>query len=133
MSADFFIDSNVAIYSLDKPSIKRDIARQLISKRPIISTQVVMETMNVLIRKFKFEKQNAIEAVMEMMDKANVKETSAATVTSAFEISLKYKISHWDALIIAAALQANCNTLYSEDMQHGLLIENKLTIISPFS
>lgn len=38
----------------------------------------------------------------------------------------------YDSLIIATALEASCTTLYSEDMQHGQLIENKLLIINPF-
>ncbi len=132
MSADFFIDSNVAVYSLGNPSLKRDVSRQLISRTPIISTQVAMETVNVLIKKFKFEKVNAFEAVLEIIEKTNMTETTPATINRAFQISIKYQLSHWDGLIVAAALQANCTTLYSEDMQHGLPIENKLTIINPF-
>ena len=44
----------------------------------------------------------------------------------------KYKFSYWNSLIIASALQNNCTILYSEDMQHNQLIENKLRIINPF-
>jgi len=44
----------------------------------------------------------------------------------------KYKYSYYDCLIISTALLNNCDTLYSEDMQHGQLIENKLEIINPF-
>ncbi len=132
MNADFFVDSNVAIYSLGKSSLKRDIARELISKTPIMSTQVLMETVNVLIKKFNFERANAFVAVLELIDKTKVIDTTATTVTKAFEVSGKYQLSHWDGLIVATALQADCVILYSEDMQHGLLIENKLTIINPF-
>ncbi|MBY0435400.1 MAG: PIN domain-containing protein [Cyclobacteriaceae bacterium] len=132
MSADLFIDSNVAVYALGMPSLKRDIARQLISKKPIISTQVVMETVNVLVKKFKFERANAFEAVTEIIDKTELRSTTPFTLAKAFEISLRYQVSHWDGLIITAALEANCSTLYSEDMQHGLIIENKLSIVNPF-
>jgi predicted nucleic acid-binding protein len=44
----------------------------------------------------------------------------------------RYRFSFYDSLIIATALEASCTTLYSEDMQHGQLIENKLLIINPF-
>ena len=132
MSADFFIDSNIAVYSLGMPSLKRDVARQFISKRPIISTQVVMETVNVLMKKFKFEKASAFEAVLEIIDKADMMDTTPSTVIKAFELSVKYQLSHWDGLIIASALAATCTTIYSEDMQHGLVIENKLSIVNPF-
>jgi predicted nucleic acid-binding protein len=128
MNADFFMDTNIAVYALGMPSLKRDIARQLISGRPVISTQVVMETVNVLIKKFKIEKTKAFEAVLELIDKTEMKNTTPDSVINAFEISVKYQLSHWDGLIIASALEANCSTLFSEDMQHGMVIENKLTI-----
>jgi predicted nucleic acid-binding protein len=132
MSADFFIDSNIAVYSLSLPSLKRDVARQLISKRPIISIQVAMETVNVLIKKFKFEKLKAFEAMLEIIDKSELQDTTHGTVKKPFDISNKYQLSHWDGLIAASAIEANCTTLYSEDMHHGLVIENKVTIVNPF-
>lgn len=55
-----------------------------------------------------------------------------ATILSAFKSSVQYQYSHWDSLIIASALQNNCNKLYSEDLQNGQIIEKKLTIINPF-
>lgn len=47
-------------------------------------------------------------------------------------ISQRYNYSHWDCLIIAAALQSNCDILYSEDMQNRQIIGN-LKIINPFN
>ncbi len=44
----------------------------------------------------------------------------------------KYRYSYYDSLVISAALYANCTVLYSEDMQHGQIIENKLKIVNPF-
>src|SRR5260370_37960141 len=45
----------------------------------------------------------------------------------------RYGLSIYDAMIAASALHAGCDTLWSEDMQHGISIENRLTIINPFS
>ena len=45
---------------------------------------------------------------------------------------MQYKFSYWDSLIIASALENECDTLYTEDMQDGLIIEGKLTIVNPF-
>lgn len=132
MSADFFIDSNVAVYSLSTPSLKRDVARKLIEQRPLISTQVVMETVNVLVKKFKFEKTVAFESVVKIMDSTELKTIAASTLLKAFGIGVKYKLSHWDSLVIATALEADCTTLYSEDLQHNQLIEGKLKIVNPF-
>ena len=91
------------MYSVGLPSVKRDVARKLIQQHPCISPQVVMETVNVLIKKFKFEKSDAFESALGIMDSAALKIITADTLMRAFEIGLRYKLS----------------TLYSEDMQHG--------------
>ena len=91
-----------------------------------------METANVLMKKFKFEKAKAFGSLMEIMDKTEMQNITQTTLKKAFEVSLRYQVSHWDGLIIASALEANCTTLYSEDMHHGHVIENKLTIVNPF-
>ncbi|MEO5344322.1 MAG: nucleic-acid-binding protein, partial [Gammaproteobacteria bacterium SHHR-1] len=48
------------------------------------------------------------------------------------DIASRYSLSHYDSLILAAALEAGCSVVYSEDMQHGQQINNRLTIINPF-
>ncbi len=91
-----------------------------------------METVNVLIKKFKFEKTDAFESVLNIMGSAELKIIAESTLLKAFEISVKYKLSHWDSLVIASGLEAGCTILYSEDMQHNQLIDGKLKIINPF-
>lgn len=53
-------------------------------------------------------------------------------VIQALEINAKYNYSYWDSLIIATALLSKYSIIYSEDMQHNQLIENKVRIINPF-
>ena len=53
-------------------------------------------------------------------------------VREAIALGERFQFSHWDSLIVATALEAGCDTLYSEDMQHGQLIDNRLTVINPF-
>jgi predicted nucleic acid-binding protein len=48
------------------------------------------------------------------------------------DLNIRHHLSYWDSLIIAAALEANCAILYSEDRQHGQLFNNQLTIVNPF-
>jgi len=48
-------------------------------------------------------------------------------------IGLRYHLSHWDALIIASAIHAGCDTVYSEDMQHGQVFDGRLTVVNPFA
>jgi predicted nucleic acid-binding protein len=54
------------------------------------------------------------------------------TIEKALHLAQTYQYSYWDSLIIAAALEANCAILYSEDMQHGQIFNNQLTIVNPF-
>jgi predicted nucleic acid-binding protein len=58
--------------------------------------------------------------------------TSSSTFHKAIQLVNRYKFQLFDALIIASALEANCSTLYSEDMQHQMVVDNQLTIINPF-
>jgi predicted nucleic acid-binding protein len=54
------------------------------------------------------------------------------TQIKAIELKDKYNLQYYDALIISTALENNCNIIFSEDMQHNQVIENRLTIINPF-
>jgi len=54
------------------------------------------------------------------------------TVEKAWHIRIKYQFSYWDSLIVASALGMNCSVLYTEDLQHNQIIEEKLKIVNPF-
>jgi predicted nucleic acid-binding protein len=56
----------------------------------------------------------------------------AATIHEAIRVARRYCLSYWDALIVAAALLLNCDTLYTEDMQHRQVFENRLKVVNPF-
>jgi predicted nucleic acid-binding protein len=127
-----FADSNVLVYTLDKTSPNQAIAFSIWRKGVVVSTQVVMEFTNVCLRKLQMSKADAFENALNILDGANVKPVTKELVRQSFSLSVKYGFSHWDSLIVAAALQANCSTLYSEDMQHNQVIEGKLKIVNPF-
>jgi predicted nucleic acid-binding protein len=55
-----------------------------------------------------------------------------ATIQRALDIASRYGFSWFDSLIVATALDAGCDTLYTEDLQHGQMIEGKLTVTNPF-
>ncbi|MFN0048741.1 MAG: hypothetical protein ACKVOU_06435, partial [Cytophagales bacterium] len=57
---------------------------------------------------------------------------SEVQISKAFALQALYKYQFFDCIIIASALEANCTKLYSEDLEHGQIIENKLTIVNPF-
>lgn len=56
----------------------------------------------------------------------------AVVVEKAMQIEAQTQISYWDALIVAAALLSGCDTLYTEDLQHGRVFEGQLTVVNPF-
>jgi predicted nucleic acid-binding protein len=66
------------------------------------------------------------------MDHTEVLSLDESTVEQVAALAIRYQLSHWDALIVAAALLAGCETLYSEDLQHGQVFDDQLTVINPF-
>ena len=127
-----FLDSNIVLYSLGNFEEKRRRSIELMSESPVISVQVLNETANILIRKFLVPIHD-IEAIMKRIaNECSVTLLTENTHFSALTIKERYQFSFYDSLIIAAALEASCDVLYSEDMQHGQIIENRLKIISPF-
>ena len=66
------------------------------------------------------------------MDLCEVAPVDQGTIRAAMRISIRYQLSHWDALIVAAALKADCDVLYSEDRQHGQVFDQQVTARNPF-
>jgi len=134
MKDDVFIDSNLWIY-LYSEEYKSAIITEVINKHfdhIIISTQVLGECFNVLTKK----KIKTLEEVKEIIDDiASIAEVSGIDkliVAKAIEIHTRYKYSYYDSLIIASALENDCAILYTEDLHHSQVIDEKLTIINPF-
>jgi predicted nucleic acid-binding protein len=134
MSGKAFFDTNILIYlySGDEPE-KRDRSRVLVAETSgVISLQVINELANVLHRKFHIEYIFIAPVVGEMKDSFLIMDVTIETVRSALALGVKYKYSYFDSLIIASAMEAGCSVIYSEDMQHGQVIEGELTIQNPF-
>lgn len=128
------VDTNVLIYlhEIDEKSKKRRIANELIIGSPFISSQVVSEYLNVCNKKLKMTKQDTLDSLMGWLPFCNLAIFELAIFSSAIRLIGKYQFQMFDAIIIASALEAGCSILYSEDMQHNLLIEKQLRIINPF-
>jgi predicted nucleic acid-binding protein len=129
-----FLDTNILLYlySEDEPD-KQAVARTLtIGDRPWISTQVLCEMANVLRRKFGLEYSNVAAAIEEVRSACEVATITVETIARALELGSRYRYSFFDSLIIAAALECGCDTLVSEDFQHGFVAESRLTIRNPF-
>jgi len=127
-----FIDSNICLYILDKGNPKFAVAKRLLQSRPKISTQIVAENVNVCLKKFKLSKTNALLHARGLMEACEVHSITNQILSLALFIMERYEYSIFDSMIVASALEARCEILYSEDMQHEQRIESKLTIINPF-
>lgn len=133
MTARFFADTNVAVYALDADPQRRLRAFGIMRQRPVISTQVVNEFIHVLTGKQRLPRDVANRYARILLRRCEVVALTPQVVETAMQIGERYQCSHWDALVIAAALLANCDTLYSEDLQDGQIFEGQLTIKNPFS
>ncbi len=138
MSSRAFIDTNVLVYVYDeRDSRKQIIARDLvdnliIQSQAVISLQVVQEFCNVVINKIKHFDQAGLRQVLNDVLGPLVQHTASVDfIDRAVERQAKHSLSFYDALIIQAAIDLNCTTLYSEDLQSGQKF-GTLTITNPF-
>ena len=132
MIARVFADTNLFIYAQAQDQDKAVRAIEIIQNSPVISTQVIDETVSVLIRKHNFLLSEAHEIAESLLDLCEVVAVDTSTLRKAIDLAKRYSLSHWDSLIVAAALLANCEKLYSEDMQHGQVFDDQLIVVNPF-
>ena len=133
MTAKAFADTNVAIYAEGSDTQKAQRATAILESTPVISTQVVNETISALTRKYGFTLAEAHEVATSLLDLCEVVPVTADTIREAIRLTARYQLSHWDSLILAAALLADCEILYSEDLQHEQLFEQRLRVVNPFA
>mgnify|MGYP002777869370 CR=1 FL=1 len=134
MNGNVFLDSNIAIYAHTNLDLAKQAIAQRLVNRPdcLISTQVCSEFANALRKKFKLD-WPAIQLLLDnLLMNAPVHVNTPETIRQATGIAHRYGFSFYDSLIIAAALETGCTTLYSEDLQHGQVIDGKLEIQNPF-
>lgn len=139
MSDRYFLDTNIIVYSFDvsapqkQKTAKKLIKDGLIQNQGVISYQVVQEFINVSTRKFETplsikDCRLYVDSVLDPMWEVY---SSKDLIHSAFDITERWQYSFYDSLIIAAAVEASCNILFSEDLQHEQKIYS-LQILNPF-
>jgi len=103
------------------------------TESPIVSTQVMKEFANVSLRK---KLHNTTAELKKHLTKINqtffIAELSYKTILEAIDLKEKYQYAFYDSLIIATAIENDCFTLYSEDLQHNQIIKKKLKIVNLF-
>ena len=132
-----FLDTNILIYaySEDEPK-KQSIALQLLDSfedHVIISKQVINELSNILLKKFKLGSDQVENVLLEIDNVLPIVDFDLTTQIKALKLKDRYQFQFYDALIVATALENNCTVVYSEDMQHKMLIDGSLKIINPFN
>jgi predicted nucleic acid-binding protein len=127
-----FIDSNVLVYLLSATDHKSARANALLRAGACISVQVLNEVGNVMRRKRRYEWHDVDEFLSLVIQLCTVEPMTLETHVRGRRLAQRYGLSLYDGQIVSAALLAGCEVLFSEDMQHGLLVENTLRIQNPF-
>ena len=131
MSADF-ADTNVVLYLLDDGP-KAECAEEILSRGPRISVQVLNEATVNCRRKAGLSWEETGSFLAGVQSLCPVEDLTPQTHAVGGALAERYGLSVYDAMIVAAALLAGCTTLYTEDMQAGLLVEGQLRLVNPFA
>lgn len=137
MTGKAFIDTNIFVYaalkSIDNTEKRRMAVDLLNSARSfVVSTQVLNEFSSVLLRK-NITDDDIKSRVEDIVSDCFVSVITIETIRQAWELRKRYNLSFWDSLIVASALQVECMTLYTEDLNHGMIVDKKLHIVNPFN
>jgi predicted nucleic acid-binding protein len=127
-----FLDTNILVYASLSDDPRRAAAELILLAGGVISAQVLNEFTNVARNKLHWPWAD-IEAAVRLV-KGRIRRVlplTADTNAAALALARDHSLSFYDALIVASALEAGCDTLWSEDMQHGRVIGG-LTIRNPF-
>lgn len=127
-----FFDTNVLIYAVSGDIAKAERTAGLLARGGTISVQVLNEIANVTRRKLRRPWPEIHDFLSSVRAFLFVHPVTVATHEAGLEIAEKYLLSTYDAMIAASALHAGCDTLWSEDMQHGMVLEGQLRIVNPF-
>jgi predicted nucleic acid-binding protein len=134
MSDRAFFDTNVLVYIVGQSDARTAKAEALVADGGVVSVQVLNELASVSRRKLGMswkEIGDALAAIRVLCP--SPMPLTIGTHDAAVRIADKYGFPFYDALIAAAALEAECTRLYSEDFQDGQVIEGRLTVRNPFA
>ena len=126
-----FIDTNVLVYLLSSDERKAERSIELLASGGVASVQVLNEFVSVAIRKHALDWDELQEMLDAFKAGLRIEPLSLETQSLAVELARRYRLGIYDATILAAAYLAGCDTVHSEDMQDGQIIEG-LTIRNPF-
>jgi predicted nucleic acid-binding protein len=133
MSGKAFFDTNILVYVVGQEDERTDTAEALLAGGGIISVQVLNELANVSRKKLGMSREEIDEALAAVRVLCpSPLPLTIHTHDAGRRLAAKYGYNMFDGLIAASALEAECDTLYSEDLQDRQVIEGRLTIRNPF-
>jgi predicted nucleic acid-binding protein len=127
-----FIDTNIILYLTSSDEKKAARSEQVIREGGTISVQVLNELTNVARRKMQMPWPEARALLSIVRSLLAVQPLTLETHEVGLRLAERYALTVYDAMIAASALEADCETLWSEDMQSGMLLEERLRILNPF-
>jgi predicted nucleic acid-binding protein len=129
---DSFLDSNVLLYVASGDQAKADRAEALVGDGGTISVQVLNEIASVARHKMQLSWTETLALLDTMRGLLQVRPITLEMHDTGLALAERYGLSIYDAMIVAATMDAGCDTLWSEDMQHGLLLDGQLRVVNPF-
>ena len=129
-----FVDTNILIYSYSTTEIdKRKTSLDILSGPGVVlNTQVINEFIWVMQRKYAIDLKYLHQVVKNLYASYTIGIIDREVIEKALIITGKYGYSYWDSLILAYAIENQCDLVYTEDLQHGQVVEKKVKIINPF-
>jgi len=127
-----FLDTNVLLYLLSADARKADRAEALLAQRATINVQVLSEFASVARRKLEMPWREIADVLSLIRTQCDVRDVTVAVHDHALALAQRHRLGWYDALLVAAAVDAGCDLFYSEDMHHGLVVEGGLTLCDPF-
>ncbi|QUS38381.1 PIN domain-containing protein [Tardiphaga alba] len=130
--SDSFFDSNVLLYLASGMLGRVERVQNLVDDGGNVSVQVLNEMANVSRRKFGMSWQQTSQFINRTVRLFDIWPVTVDIHKDGLRLAERYGFAIYDSFIVAAALAADCDTLWSEDMQAGMVVDGRLTIANPF-
>jgi len=127
-----FFDTNVLVYLASADAGKADRAEQVIAAGGTISVQVLNELANVARRKMRLSWPETRSLLATIRGLLSVEAVTVETHEVGVALAERYGFSVYDGMVAASAVLSGCETLWSEIMQHGMVVDDRLRIRNPF-
>ena len=130
---DAFLDTNILLYLLSSDAAKADCAETFVAAGGVISVQVLNEFASVASRTLGMSWPEIREILDTIRAVCRVEPVAPDTHDLGLALAERYGFTIYDAMILASAQLADCRVVFTEDLQHGQVVGDRLTVINPFS